>query len=160
MITYLIIVGVVCIGLEFVIPGLGISGLIGVISLLWAWFIYLGANAFALAVVAGATLCGIALLWALIKLFPNTSLGKALTLSLRSTSDKGYTSVDTRADLLGQRGKTLTALRPAGVVQFDKQHLDVVAEGGFIEVGTEVVVISVTGGRIVVRPVLADDINN
>ena len=48
-------------------------------------------------------------------------------------------------------GKVLTELRPAGTVQIDGRPVDVVSEGAFIEKGTRVVVLSVSGSRVVVR---------
>jgi membrane-bound serine protease (ClpP class) len=49
----------------------------------------------------------------------------------------------------------LKILRPAGVIDIDGAHLDVVSEGQFITAGNKVKVVSVSGNRIVVRP-LAD----
>ena len=42
-------------------------------------------------------------------------------------------------------------LRPAGTIVVEGTFLDVVTDGEFYEPGTEVEIISVTGGRIVVR---------
>jgi membrane-bound serine protease (ClpP class) len=53
--------------------------------------------------------------------------------------------------LLGQRGKTITPLIPAGKVRIGQQLVDVLTEGGFIPPGTQVRVVEVLGSRVVVR---------
>ena len=53
--------------------------------------------------------------------------------------------------VVGKMGKVLTELRPAGTVQIDGRPVDVVSEGAFIEKGSRVVVLSVSGSRVVVR---------
>lgn len=148
----LLLVGVICLVIEGVAPGIGIFGFVGTVSLLWALFLALGGGTTALAIVAMVVVLLCILIWVLLSYFPQSTLGKALTLHSRSTADKGYTGVDIRTDLLHEKGVALTTLRPAGTVAFGEHHIDVVAEGSFVEAGTMVEVISVTGGRIVVRP--------
>ncbi len=49
------------------------------------------------------------------------------------------------------KGKSVTDLRPAGTAEINAQRLDVVTDGEYIEAGTSIVVVSVTGNRIVVE---------
>ncbi len=51
------------------------------------------------------------------------------------------------------RGPALTQLRPSGVALINGQRVDVVTEGGLIERGAAVKVVTVEGARIVVREV-------
>jgi membrane-bound serine protease (ClpP class) len=53
--------------------------------------------------------------------------------------------------MLGREGATITALRPAGLAQFDGERVDVVSTGEMIEPGTAIVVHRMDGNRIVVR---------
>ena len=55
--------------------------------------------------------------------------------------------------LVGQQGEVLKTLRPAGKAAFGERVLDVVAEGGFIESGATIKIISVEGNRIIVRKI-------
>ena len=48
---------------------------------------------------------------------------------------------------------TVSALRPAGKVQFADQLIDVVSEGGWVDMGRQVEVVLVEGNRVVVRAV-------
>ena len=52
----------------------------------------------------------------------------------------------------GQTGRTLTALRPAGVVEVAGERVDAVSEGSWIPAGVAVRVIRVEGRKVVVRP--------
>jgi len=56
-------------------------------------------------------------------------------------------------ELLGQEGVAVTVLRPAGRAKFGNDFYDVVTEGEYLEPGTRVQVIEVTGNRVVVKPV-------
>ncbi len=55
---------------------------------------------------------------------------------------------------VGETGVCSSALRPAGKVNFGDRFLDVVSDGAYIDAGTTVEVIHVTGNRIVVRSCL------
>ena len=53
--------------------------------------------------------------------------------------------------LRGRFGKTLSDLRPAGVVDFDGKRIDTVTEGMMVEAGRWVRCVDVRAGRVVVR---------
>ena len=55
--------------------------------------------------------------------------------------------------LRGRHGKTLTALRPAGMVEFDGRRVDSLTEGMMVESGQWVRCVEVRGGTVIVRPV-------
>jgi membrane-bound serine protease (ClpP class) len=54
---------------------------------------------------------------------------------------------------IGQRGVTVSELRPGGVCEFGDERVQVVAEHGSIPRGTSVRVVACEGGRATVRPV-------
>jgi membrane-bound serine protease (ClpP class) len=55
--------------------------------------------------------------------------------------------------LRGRYGRALSALRPAGVVDFDGRRIDTITEGMMVEAGQLVRCIDVKAGKVVVRPV-------
>lgn len=59
-------------------------------------------------------------------------------------------------ELVGQIGRTVTPLRPAGMTNFDGRRVDTIAEGMMIDADTLVRVIEVRGHRVVVRKVESD----
>ena len=90
-------------------------------------------------------------IFAIVRGISKRGLGKALTLEHDS---QGY--VPSRVDmtmLIGQEGKTLTVLRPAGIALVGENKVDVVSEGEYIPAGSRVRVLRVDGARVVVRAV-------
>jgi membrane-bound serine protease (ClpP class) len=54
--------------------------------------------------------------------------------------------------LRGRFGKTISALRPAGVVDFDGRRVDSLTEGMMVEPGQWVRCVDVRAGKVIVRP--------
>ena len=84
-----------------------------------------------------------------IKLFPRTPLGRKITA--RGFSFEDGRAVDRRDEgLAGARGVVEALLRPAGIARIDGRRVDVVSRGESIDAGTEVVVVEVSGNRVIV----------
>ena len=147
----LIIGGIILLLIEMMIPGFGIFGLTGLLLLLWGVYDGMGGGPMAMITVTGISIVGIIVLWWIISIFPKTKVGDRLTLRLQSTKEKGYASHPDPTAWLGKIGVAKTVLRPAGTIVVNDTFLDVVTDGGFYEPGTEVIIVSVMGGRIVVR---------
>ena len=147
----LIISGIMLLLIEMMIPGFGIFGLTGLLLLLWGVYDGLGGGPMAMITVTALSIVGVIVLWWIISVFPKTKVGDRLTLRLQSTKEKGYASHPDPTAWLGKIGVAKTVLRPAGTIVVDHTFLDVVTDGEFYKPGTEVIIISVTGGRIVVR---------
>jgi membrane-bound serine protease (ClpP class) len=54
---------------------------------------------------------------------------------------------------IGERGRSVTTLRPAGKARFGERLVDVVAEGDFLAADIAIEVMEVRGNRVVVRPI-------
>ena len=147
----LIISGIILLLIEMMIPGFGIFGLTGLLLLLWGVYDGLGGGSMAMITVTALSIVGIIVLWWIISIFPKTKVGDRLTLRLQSTKEKGYASHPDPTAWLGKIGVAKTVLRPAGTIVVDNTFLDAVTDGEFYEPGTEIIIVSVTGGRIVVR---------
>ena len=80
-------------------------------------------------------------------------LSKKLVLRSAATREEGFSAADASPELVGKEGIALTALRPAGIGEFDGERLDVVSEGGFIQAGVKIKIVFSQGMRIVVKPV-------
>jgi membrane-bound ClpP family serine protease len=53
--------------------------------------------------------------------------------------------------LRGRLGKTVSPMKPSGVVEFDGRRIDAVTEGPMLESGVSVRCLEVRGGRVIVR---------
>jgi membrane-bound serine protease (ClpP class) len=147
----LLIIGIVCIILEFFVPG-GIMGIAGIISVIIS-LVLAGGDIGTMAMSIGIAVL-VSIIVAVI-LFRRIGLDKGvfrhIILKEATTTEKGYVSNINRHDLIGQVAETLTPLRPAGAALLNNERLDVVSEGGYIEQGKNVKIIKVEGSRIVVR---------
>lgn len=147
----LFIGGVILIMAEFIIPG-GICGAFGGLMLLGSTVlgIYFYPNyLFGILFVEflgfiGAILGGLYLL-------TRTKAVEKLATSETQTVEKGYIGIQFDASLLGKKGKVISALRPAGIIEIDGKRLDAVSNGLFIEPGKYVKIIDIQGPRIVVE---------
>jgi len=64
--------------------------------------------------------------------------------------DSGYQPVAPVDDLAGASGAAFTDLRPGGTAMINDRKVDVVAEGGYIERGARIRVLSVEGTKVTV----------
>ena len=147
----LLVSGAILLGIEALIPGFGVFGAAGLVCLLGALYFSLGAGTTAAVAVLIALVLLLFAAYVLIRLMPESWLGRRLTLRWRSTAERGYQGSEERKDLLGKVGIAQTVLRPAGKVMIDGEPVDCVTDGEFYEPGTRVKVVAVTGGRTVVR---------
>lgn len=163
----LFLVGVILLLIEiFVIPGFGITGIIGILMIIAAlvlamldWTPGRGVPASTmffkpLAIVAGAIVLALVLMVAVARLFPHTpGLNRIfLTYALHGTvAGTAEAEGGTQAALVGKEGVAKTVLRPAGKALIDGVVYDVVTDGDFLDVGTPVRVAECSGNRIVVR---------
>jgi membrane-bound serine protease (ClpP class) len=156
----LISIGVLLLALEvFVIPGVTVAGIGGVVALVAGLGMTLvGAGATvsviltALGRVAISILLAMAGALAFVRVLPRLPFGRRLVLEAGMPADRGYVSApESDRQWLGRSGTALSPLRPAGIAEFDGARVDVVSDGGFIDAGSAIEVTRVEGNRIVVR---------
>jgi membrane-bound serine protease (ClpP class) len=165
----LFVVGAAAIVFEvFFWPGHGVLAIAGALAILASLSLALmggGALPFGVTVALGwvthavARVLGAMMATALVMILasrwlPQSRLGRRFILDTAITAQAGPTvgalDQDTPA-LVGPGGVAATALRPAGKAIFDGKRVDVVTDGVYIDAGTEVIVASVEGARVVVR---------
>ncbi|WP_425542382.1 NfeD family protein [Lentibacillus halophilus] len=147
----LLIIGIGLIVAEFFLPG-GIAGLLGSGAIVWS--LLLSGQDLSYMVMSISIAFIITFIAAMImikKMGMRKGFFRYLILEDQTSSEKGYVSSESRRDLIGLEGKTITPLRPAGTAVFQDERLDVVTEGGYIGKDKRVNVIRVEGVRVVVR---------
>lgn len=150
VIITLILVGTVAILLELFLPG-GIVGVIGTLCLLGA--IILTFNEYGLgagvAVTVGILVMTTLALYFWMKNFDRLPWIKSVILTQTVGKD---TTPDKNRELINKTGETLTALGPSGKALIEDKKLDVMAESGYIDQGTPIIVVHADGSKIIVRP--------
>lgn len=159
------IVGIILLALEiFVIPGFGVSGVLGILfiisSLALATVHNIGFHfelpditklVYSLLYVSLASLGGLVLSYYLTnKLFGNAQFG-ALSLMTVQKKEEGFSIKDSSYDkLLGNTGIAQTDLRPAGKIKLEQSYYDAVAKIGYIEKGENVEVVGYENAQLIV----------
>ncbi len=156
----LFIVGVILIVVEiFVIPGFGIFGILGIIFMVGGLFLGLLADfdiidwsMISLAIIQlGVTfLFTFIVVFFLLKYLPKTDMWNKLILKAQVISKSGYGTKLAFEHLVGVQGVAFTDLRPSGTAIINGSRVDVVTEGDFIKNGTDIIVKSVEGSKVVV----------
>lgn len=146
-----LLAGVVLLAIELVIPGFGIFGMAGMACMTIGAFFVLGGGLTALVI-----LLGIYLLFGLVIAFlclylPKESKYNTFVLWTQQKNSEGYTGGRDLTALLGQKGRALTTLRPAGTILADGKRLDVSSLGDYVEKGTSVTIVKVEGSKIFVE---------
>lgn len=143
----------------FVIPGFGIAGILGIVTIIAALVLSLiGAGAtqsFVLIVIGRivlALLVAIGLAVAILRVLPRLPWGRQLVLETGLTPGEGYGAPGNEEKRwIGRTGRAASTLQLAGTAEFDGERVDVVSDGELIEPGTAIEVVRLDGGRIVVR---------
>lgn len=149
----LIIMGLSFLFLEIFIPG-GILGIAGIVLLSTGIFLTADYPLQGVAYVS-VFLLVLGLLIILSFRIPSTRrFWKRFSLNTKQSNEEGYVAptVDLQS-YVGSEGIALSPLRPAGTADFNGKRLDVVTEGGFIDINSPVKVIAVEGTRVIVRKI-------
>lgn len=150
----LFVLGIVLLVLEVtIIPGFGLAGIAGLGSVMTSIVLAFGdvrTALFSLSIAITVSVIAVALLW---NRFCRSRLWQRLVLSHRESPDVGYRAPADFSHLVGQRGMTISPLRPAGTIMLDGHRYDVVSEGGFVPSNSVVEVVLAEGTRLVVREV-------
>lgn len=140
--------GIVAILAEMFLPTagvLGAAGLGGIIASIVVVYRRFGSLAGSLYLAAVAVLTP-ALIVLYFKFFPRSPIGRWLIIKKAPGPEPGPHEA-----LAGREGRTLTVLRPVGLVLIEDKKYSAVSGGEFIEKDRRVKVLKVEGSRIVVR---------
>ncbi|SHK72824.1 NfeD family protein [Rhodothermus profundi] len=146
-----------------VIPGFGVAGIAGILLMLAGLLAALIGNVglsfpsmrevgqAIFTLLSALALSGVSIA-VLGRYVPRTRRFQELVLGTGLSRAQGYTASDAAVQLTGKQGRTVTPLRPAGMVEIEGKRYDVVASGQFVPAGMPVEVVRVQGNRIEVRP--------
>lgn len=142
--------------LEAFLPSGGVLGLLaGFCALGGIVMFFMFDDTWGMVSMAVALLATPFILAGMLWVWPNTPIGRALTLE----EEQSRVNEDERADdrgggiVVGLKGEALTELRPVGACRFNGKRIDCIAQAGMIGKGTKVKVIGVEGVSIKVKAV-------
>ena len=147
----LFIVGMGLLILEVFVPGFGLFGIAGILSILASFYFVLGGNASALNWLAISIVAALTLFALLIKYLPSNPAWNLFVLKDKQENSEGYSVTPDLTQYAGKAGVAVTTLRPAGIALIDGIRIDVVTFGDYIDAGTNIVVDKVEGSKIFVK---------
>lgn len=148
------LVGLVFLGLEiFVIPGNGVTGIIGIVSVLISMFYTINNPTQAAVSLVISSVVSIGIFVAAFKYLPKSRLFSHFMLKSEETTSKGFSTSKPRLDLEGAVGVAVSDLRPAGVALINDERIDVVTRGEYIKKDSPVRVEKVENVRVIVSEV-------
>lgn len=144
----LLIVGLVLLMLEiFVIPGIGIAGVLGVAALIAGCYLSFG---FGTTIGLIVTACILLVLIILIIIALREKTWSRLALDAKVESSAGQNSSIVSVDDIGE---TTTRLAPMGTARINSKAVEVKSFEGFLDQGTKVKVVMIEDNIIYVKPV-------
>jgi len=147
----LFILGLVMLILELFVPSFGILGLLGSASLVAGVVRAAFSYNHALMSLGIAFAAATVVIIIVAVMFKERGIWNRFILTESLSKEQGFVPVQAKITLLGSKGISITPLRPSGTGMFGGERIDVVTEGGFIDVNLPIIVVKVEGGRIVVK---------
>jgi membrane-bound serine protease (ClpP class) len=153
----LILVGFLLLVLELFVPSGGVLGVLSLVALAvgvtftFRYSVQVGTiTLVAVFVAVPIVVCVLLPYWT------RSPIGKQLVMETPdAASGAAVSTAATLEKLRGRVGKTLSSLRPAGVVDFEGQRVDALTEGMMVDAAQWVKCVDIKAGKVIVRPVEA-----
>lgn len=146
-IIVLAILGLVMLFAEILMPGFGLFGILGTISLFGSLVLTYRLYGMATFLIMLAAM--VVIFFAMVYVAKKSGLYNKVILKDRQEAKDFDESV--LQGLLGQVGITQSTLRPFGVAEFDGKMVDVCSQGDFIDRGEKVQVVQIAGKTVTVK---------
>ncbi len=161
----MLMAGLILIAIEvFVIPGFGVAGISGIITVVGSLilimlnndffdFSFVGSNELIWAILTTvlAIISSFILLFVGGVSFANSPFFKKVALQGELSRAHGYTSDFKAVNLVGHEGVSYTVLRPSGKIMIGDQLYDAYTRGEFLEKNVQVIVIAQSGTSLQVK---------
>lgn len=152
-------IGLLLIAVEFIVPGISVFGILGLLTLTVGSYFILGGGMEAFLILATVYAVVGALVLLLCFYLPSESKWNPFVLWDKQKNDAGYTGSRDFSGLLHKVAVAVTPLRPSGTVLLEGERLDVSSFGDYIDKGETVVITKIEGSKIFVKKYEGDEVN-
>ena len=161
-VVVLFLVGLALLLMElFVIPGFGVVGILGIVSIFASLILSYPTPAQAMGAISISIVVTVFLILLLVRFLSRggKKLGRAgrIVLEHSEAPEEGYVGVSDLRSLLDTEARAITPLRPVGAINVGGRRVEAISEGGFVPEGTHVRVVRVEGNRVFVRPISQEE---
>jgi membrane-bound serine protease (ClpP class) len=133
-----------------VLPGHGISGLVGALLILVSIVLAFGAWYVGVVATALSLTLAVAVFFLLLRWLPESAFLRRLAFAGAQSTAEGYIAAKPLTDLMGARGVAQSYLRPAGVAVINGTRYQVQTDGDYIPAQTAILVKRVEGAKVFV----------
>lgn len=140
----LILIGILLLVAEIFIPSFGITGILGIISILVGVILTSDTFVGGLVLFIGILVVAVILMIIAYRILAAVKSPFILKESLNEEKDD-------LTFFVGKHGVAITPLRPSGTAELDGLRIDVITRGDFIDKGTPIIVEAVVGKKIIVK---------
>ena len=150
LILLLLMIGITCLVVELLMPGFGIFGIVGIISLILSWGITLFTfKTLGIVFVLVQIVVMPFALYLVIKKFKRMQIYGKFILS--DVVEKDKKQVGNMEEFIGREGICKTDLRPFGSAEFNGIVLDVLSDDGYIKRNSLIKIIKFEDNKLYVR---------
>jgi len=148
----LFVLGLLLLVIEMFIPGFGVFGVMGILSIIASIIIAFPSPEQALISILIALVLSMVLIYILVKYMGKNLIFDRIILGTKQEKTEGYVATNNdESHLVGVEGRAVTPLRPSGAALIRGKRFDVLAEGEFIPINSDIVVTRVEGNKIIVK---------
>ncbi len=146
-----LLVGIVLVGVEFILPGFGIPGIAGIIFTAAGIFLT-GRNASERIMVGAIAVVIIAVMLVVsILAFSSKKIKSPIKLDTDLPGKNLFIDEQDMEYLIGKKGVAVTDLKPSGKGEFDGVKFDILSGNYYIKRGAALVITEVKNNRIIVE---------
>lgn len=147
----LLVIGIVLIGVEMVLPGFGVPGIAGGISLVGGVILISDSIEQMLTLIVAILVILAIMLTCVVVFFHGKEIKSPIALKEELGKKDGFLNAEDMAYLIGKEGITTTNLHPSGKCEIDGISFEVRSENGFIEKGEKIKVIKIVSNDLIVK---------
>ncbi|HHY13572.1 MAG TPA: nodulation protein NfeD, partial [Thermoanaerobacterales bacterium] len=147
------LLGIILLTVEAFIPGFGIFGFLGIFGII-ASIVTSSPDFYqAISTIVISFVATIIILIITFKYISKIEIFSKFILNETQEENLGYKSSEEKLnELLGRTGKSITPLRPSGIITIDDNRIDALTRGEFIKAEEKVKIIKVEGRKVIVEP--------
>ena len=147
----LLVIGIVLVGIEMIMPGFGVTGITGGISII-AGIVMMSDSVEGALKLSAIVIVILAILLALVILiFHSKKIKSPIILEKELNKDLDYISTKDLEYLIGKEGISSTILRPTGKCDIEGVSFEVRSENEYIDKGRKVKIIKIQNNMLVVK---------
>ncbi|MDO5155603.1 MAG: NfeD family protein [Eubacteriales bacterium] len=147
----LLVIGIILMGIEMVIPGFGIPGISGIISIVIGVLLAAKSLKEGLTIITVVVVILAIMMTVTIVFFHSGRVKSPISLEEALDAGPGYLNSSDLQYLVGKEGMSITVLRPTGKCDVDGVSFEVRSENGYIEKSKKIKIVKVQGNTLIVR---------